>query len=363
MTDQHDDVAGPDHDCETPFDDAFHEECGVYGVLGVDEAANYVALGLHALQHRGQEAAGIASWDPENGFNTVRRAGLVRDNFTKQSVMDVLPGRIALGHTRYSTAGAKGLPSMRDVQPFYADFALGGCAIAHNGNLTNAEELRAQLIDRGSIFQSGSDTECIVHLMARSIQRSLPDRMKDALRLVEGAFSVIAMTRSKLIGVRDPLGVRPLVLGRMPQGGWILSSESCGLDIVGAELVREVAPGEMVIVSEKGVESSYPFEPRRPRFCIFEYVYFSRPDSIIGGLSVYEARRRIGVELAKEAPVEADLVCPVPDSGTPAAIGYSQASGIPFEMGIVRNQYVGRTFIEPTEQIRNMGVRLKLNVN
>ncbi|MEL6267423.1 MAG: hypothetical protein AAFR52_17545, partial [Pseudomonadota bacterium] len=203
-------------DPATPFDDAFHEECGVYGVIGVEEAANYAALGLHALQHRGQEAAGIVSYSPETGFNTVRRIGLVRDNFTKQSVMDVLPGRIALGHTRYSTAGAKGLTSLRDVQPLYADFALGGCAIAHNGNLTNAEELRRQLIERGSIFQSGSDTECIVHLMARSIQRTIPERMKDALRLVEGAFSVIAMTRTKLIGERDPLGVRHLPGARRP---------------------------------------------------------------------------------------------------------------------------------------------------
>ncbi|MEL6337173.1 MAG: amidophosphoribosyltransferase, partial [Pseudomonadota bacterium] len=347
----------------TPLDDSLHEECGVYGVHGVEEAANYVALGLHALQHRGQEAAGIVSYAEDTGFNTVRRVGLVRDNFTKQSVMDVLPGRVALGHTRYSTAGAKGLTSLRDVQPLYADFALGGCAIAHNGNLTNADELRRQLIERGSIFQSGSDTECIVHLMARSIQRTIPERMKDALRLVEGAFSVIAMTRTKLIGVRDPLGVRPLVLGRMKQGGWILSSETCALDIVGAGLVREVEPGEMVIVSDKGVESSRPFEPKRSRFCIFEYVYFSRPDSVIGGTSVYEARRRIGVELAKEAPVEADIVCPVPDSGTPAAIGYSQQSGIPYAMGIIKNQYVGRTFIEPTDQIRDMGVRLKLNIN
>ncbi|MEM6422103.1 MAG: amidophosphoribosyltransferase, partial [Pseudomonadota bacterium] len=347
----------------TPFDDAFTEECGVYGVHGVDEAANYVALGLHALQHRGQEAAGVSSYDPETEFNTVRRMGLVRDNFTKQSVMDLLPGRMAIGHTRYSTAGAKGPTSLRDVQPFYADFALGGCAVAHNGNLTNADELRRQLIERGSIFQSGSDTECIVHLMARSIQRTIPERMKDALRLVEGAFSVIAMTRTKLIGVRDPLGVRPLVLGRMKQGGWILSSETCALDIVGAELVREVEPGEMVIVSKDGVDSTFPFEPKRSRFCVFEYVYFSRPDSVIGGTSVYEARRRIGVELAKEAPVEADLVCPVPDSGTPAAIGYSQESGIPYAMGIIKNQYVGRTFIEPTDQIRDMGVRLKLNIN
>jgi amidophosphoribosyltransferase len=239
---------------------------------------------------------------------------------------------------------------------------MGGSAIAHNGNITNALALREELIGRGSIFQSSSDTECIIHLMARSIQRSIPERMKDALRRIEGAFSIVAMTRTKLIGVRDPLGVRPLMLGRV-SGGWVLASETCALDIIGAEFVREVDPGEMVICTPNGVESSFPFERKRPRFCIFEKIYFSRPDSVIGGQSVYETRRRIGVELAREAPVEADLVCPVPDSGTPAAIGYSQESGIPYAMGIIRNQYMGRTFIEPTEQIRNMGVRLKLNVN
>jgi len=346
-----------------PFDDdKLREECGIYGVLGAEDAANYVALGLHALQHRGQEAAGIASYDPKTGFKTVRRIGYVRDNFTKKSVMDLLPGRLALGHTRYSTAGQKAQTDLRDVQPLYADFAMGGCAIAHNGNLTNADALRAQLIERGSIFQSGSDTECIIHLMARSIQKTIPSRMKDALRLVEGAFSLIAMTRTKMIGVRDPLGVRPLVLGRLGET-WILSSETCALDIVGARFEREVEPGEMVMITSDGVESHRPFEAADPRFCVFEYVYFSRPDSVFGGLSVYEARRRIGVELAREAPIDADLVCPIPDSGTPAAIGYAQESGIPFGMGIIRNPYVGRTFIEPTDQIRDMGVRLKLNVN
>jgi amidophosphoribosyltransferase len=347
-----------------PFDDALHEECGVYGVFGAVDAASFTALGLHALQHRGQEAAGIAAYDAESGdFNVVRRMGYVRDNFTAEPVIRALPGSLAMGHVRYSTAGAKGVTAIRDVQPLYAELASGGFAIAHNGNITNADALRAELIERGSIFQSSSDTECIVHLMARSIQRTVPERMKDALRRVEGAFSVVAITRSKMIGVRDPLGIRPLVLGRAGDA-WILSSETCALDIVGAEFVREVAPGEMVIVSDKGVESEFPFgETPRPRFCIFEYVYFSRPDSVIGGMSVYETRRRIGAELAKEAPVEADLICPVPDSGTPAAIGFSQASGVPFAMGITRNQYVGRTFIEPTETIRNMGVRLKLNVN
>ena len=347
----------------TPWDDdKLNEECGVYGVFGIDDAANYVALGLHALQHRGQEAAGVVAYDPGTGFNTVRRIGQVRDHFTRQDVMDRLPGRSAIGHTRYSTAGGKGQTAIRDVQPLYADFHLGGCAIAHNGNLTNADSLRTQLQERGSIFQSSSDTECIVHLMARSIQKTIPDRMKDALRLVEGAFSVIAMTRTKMIGVRDPMGVRPLMLGRY-QGAWILSSETCALDIIGAELVREIEPGEMVIITKDGIASSRPFDQAESRFCVFEYVYFSRPDSVIGGLSVYEARRRIGVELAREAPVEADIVCPVPDSGTPAAIGYAQESGIPYAMGIIRNAYVGRTFIEPAQHIRDMGVRLKLNVN
>ncbi|MCE6950355.1 amidophosphoribosyltransferase [Cereibacter sphaeroides] len=346
-----------------PFDDdKLKEECGVFGVIGVADAANFVALGMHALQHRGQEAGGIVSYDPQNGFNSARRFGYVRDNFTDASVMATLPGSIAIGHVRYSTAGSKGATAIRDVQPFFGEFAMGGAAIAHNGNLTNASALRRELIERGSIFQSSSDSECIIHLMARSIQKNIPERMKDALRRVEGAFSVVAMTRTKLIGVRDPLGVRPLVIGKIGDG-WALSSETCGLDIIGAEFVREVEPGEMVVIDEKGIESFQPFERRASRFCIFEHVYFSRPDSILGGRSVYETRRQIGVELAKEAPVDADLVCPVPDSGTPAAIGYSQQSGIPYAMGIIRNQYMGRTFIEPTEQIRNMGVRLKLNVN
>ena len=346
-----------------PFDDdRLHEECGVFGVIGVNDAANFVALGLHALQHRGQEAGGIISHDPEKGFNSAHRFGYVRDNFTKQSLMETLPGPLAIGHVRYSTAGAKGAV-IRDIQPFFGEFSMGGCAVAHNGNITNAAALRRELIERGSIFQSGSDSENIIHLMARSIQRNIPERMKDALRRVEGAFSVIAMTRTKLIGVRDPLGVRPLVLGSLGDGAYVLSSETCALDIIGAEFVREIEPGEMVVISKGEIESSRPFGGSQSRFCIFEHVYFSRPDSFYGGRSVYETRRQIGVELAREAPVEADLVCPVPDSGTPAAIGYSQESGIPFAMGIIRNQYMGRTFIEPTEQIRNMGVRLKLNVN
>ncbi len=346
-----------------PFDDdRLREECGVFGVIGVADAASFVALGLHALQHRGQEAGGIITHQTGSGFHSAHRFGLVRDNFTKSSVIESLPGPIGIGHVRYSTAGSKGATSIRDVQPFFGEFSMGGAALAHNGNITNADALRRELIERGSIFQSQSDSECIVHLMARSIQRTIPERMKDALRRVEGAFSIVAMTRTKLIGVRDALGVRPLVLGRLGDG-WVLASETCALDIVGAEFIREIEPGEMVVINGTGVESYRPFETRPSRFCIFEHVYFSRPDSILDGRSVYETRRAIGVELAREAPVEADLVCPVPDSGTPAAIGYSQQSGIPYAMGIIRNQYMGRTFIEPTEQIRNMGVRLKLNVN
>ncbi|WP_133486578.1 amidophosphoribosyltransferase [Aliiroseovarius marinus] len=345
-----------------PFDDdKLKEECGVFGVIGLKDAANFVALGLHALQHRGQEAGGIVCHDPVEGFNSARRFGYVRDNFTKASVMETLPGPLSIGHVRYSTAGSKGAV-IRDVQPFFGEFSMGGAAIAHNGNITNADALRRELIERGSIFQSSSDSECIIHLMARSLQRTIPERMEDALRRVEGAFSVVAMTRTKLMGVRDPHGVRPLVLGKLGDG-WVLSSETCALDIIGAEFIREIEPGEMVVITDEGVESSFPFRPQPSKFCIFEHVYFSRPDSSYGGRSVYETRRQIGVELARETPVEADLVCPIPDSGVPSAIGYSQESGIPYALGIIRNQYMGRTFIEPTEQIRNMGVRLKLNVN
>ena len=351
----------------TPFDcladgDKLKEECGIFGAIGLADAANFVALGLHALQHRGQEAGGIVSYDPVDGFNSARRFGYVRDNFTRADVMATLPGTLAIGHVRYSTAGSKGATAIRDVQPFFGEFAIGGCAIAHNGNLTNAARLRKDLIERGAIFQSSSDSECIIHLMARSMQKTQAERLKDALRLVEGAFSVIAMTRTKLIGVRDPLGVRPLVLGRLGEG-WVLASETCALDIIGADFEREIEPGEMVVIEDGVVQSTRPFAPAKSRFCIFEQVYFSRPDSIIGGRSVYETRRQIGVELAREAPVDADLVCPVPDSGTPAAIGFAAESGIPFGLGITRNQYMGRTFIEPTDAIRNMGVRLKLNVN
>ncbi len=343
-------------------EDRLREECGIFGVTGVEDAANFVALGLHALQHRGQEACGIVSCSHDAEFNSARRFGYVRDNFTRASLMESLPGPLAIGHVRYSTAGTKGNTAIRDVQPFFGEFSLGGAAIAHNGNITNADTLRRELVERGSIFQSSTDSECIIHLMARSGKRTMPERIMDALRQVEGAFSIVAMTRTKLIGLRDPHGVRPLMLGKIGDG-WALSSETCAFDIIGAEFVREVEPGEVVVITDGGIASFRPFERCKPRFCLFEYVYFSRPDSVLGNQSVYSTRHRIGEELAREAHVDADLVCPVPDSGTPAAIGYSNASGIPYAMGIIRNQYMGRTFIEPTDQIRNMGVRLKLNVN
>ncbi len=342
---------------------SWREECGVFGIIGCEDAASYVALGLHALQHRGQEACGILAYDAKSrAFNNVRRVGFVRDHFTERKVIDLVPGNIAVGHVRYATSSVKGATAIRDVQPLFAEFSQGGVAISHNGNLTNSQALREELIRAGSIFQSGVDTECIVHLMARSPAQDVIGRMKDALARVEGAFSIIAMTRTKMIGVRDRHGIRPLVLGSLG-GGYVLASETCALDIVGASLVREVGPGEMIVVDRDGLRCENPL-PRGPsRFCVFEHVYFSRPDSIYDGLSVYEVRRRIGEELAREAPADADLVCPVPDGGTPAAIGFAHRSKLPFAFGIVRSPFVGRTFIEPTHQIRNMGVRLKLNVN
>jgi len=339
-------------------DDHFHDECGVFGIFGRQDAAAIVTLGLHALQHRGQEAAGIVSYDSQQ-FHVERHVGLIGDTFTKQSVLDRLPGSRAIGHTRYATTGGAGL---RNVQPFFAELAEGGLAIAHNGNLTNALTVQRTLQKLGSIFSSTSDTETILHLIATSKARDTNSRFIDAVRQIEGAYSLVAMTAKKMIGCRDPLGIRPLVLGDL-DGAWILASETCALDIIGARFVRDIKPGEMVVVTAKGVESLFPFEPAKPRFCVFEYVYFARPDSTIEGRNVYDARKRIGQELALESPVGADIVVPVPDSGTPAAIGFSQESGIPFELGIIRNHYVGRTFISPGDSIRHMGVRLKHNAN
>ena len=347
---------------DTPFssgsDDHFHDECGVFGIFGRQDAAAIVTLGLHALQHRGQEAAGIASFDGQQ-FHVERHVGLIGDTFTKQSVLDRLKGHRAIGHTRYATTGGAGL---RNVQPLFAELADGGIAVAHNGNLTNAMTVQRTLQKQGSIFSSTSDTETILHLVATSKERDLNARFIDAVRQIEGAFSLVALTAKKMIGCRDPLGIRPLVLGDL-DGAWILSSETCALDIIGARFVRDIEPGEMVVITSKGVESIYPFEQQKPRFCIFEYVYFARPDSIVEGRNVYSVRKNIGVELARENPVEADIVVPVPDSGTPAAIGFAQEAGLPFELGIIRNHYVGRTFIQPGDSIRHMGVKLKHNAN
>ncbi len=345
-------------DLQLSMTDKFREECGVFGVFGNPAAAALTTLGLHALQHRGQEAAGIVSFDGRQ-FYSERHIGLVGDNFTKPAVIDRLKGDRAIGHNRYSTTGAS---ILRNVQPLFAEFTGGGFAAAHNGNLTNARTLQIELQKRGSIFQSTSDTETIIHLIATSTAGNLIDRFIDALRHVEGAYALVALSQKKLIGCRDPLGVRPLVLG-MLEGAYILASETCALDIIGAEFVREIEPGELVVITEDGLRSLKPFQQRRPRFCIFEYVYFSRPDSYVDGTNVYEVRKRIGAELARESAVAADIIIPVPDSGTPAAIGYAEAAGLPFDLGIIRNHYVGRTFIEPTDTIRHMGVKLKHNAN
>jgi len=339
-------------------DDKLHEECGVFGVFGHRDAAPLTALGLHALQHRGQEAAGIVSGDGRQFFSE-RHPGLVGDNFSKGSVIDSLTGDRAIGHVRYSTAGGT---LGRNIQPLFAEFSGGGFAVAHNGNLTNAAALQRKLQRQGSIFQSTSDTEVILHLIATSPEERLLDRVIGALRQVEGAYSLVCLTNKKLIGCRDPLGVRPLVLGEL-DGAYILTSETCALDIIGAKHVRDIEPGEVVVITAEGMTSHTPFKQVAPRFCIFEYVYFARPDSDVEGRTVYDVRKRIGAELAREAPAAADLVVPVPDSGVPAAIGFSEASALPFELGIIRNHYVGRTFIEPSDSIRHMGVKLKHNAN
>lgn len=341
-----------------PFDDdKLHEECAVFGIYGAPEAASYAALGLHAMQHRGQEATGIVSYDGEQ-FRAHRELGLVGDVFDKPEVMRPLKGDMAIGHNRYSTTGE---PNIRNTQPLFADFEFGGVAIAHNGNLTNALALRTALVRAGSIFQSTSDTEVIIHLVARA-RGSVVERLISALRQVEGAYSIIALTRKKLIGARDPFGVRPLVLGRLGES-YVLASETCAFDIIGATKLRDVEPGEIVVIDENGFHSMKPFDAKPHRFCIFEYIYFARPDSMVEGTSVYEARKRIGRELARESGVDADVIVPIPDSGVPAALGYSEEARIPFEYGIIRNHYVGRTFIEPTDEIRHLGVKLKHNAN
>ncbi len=338
--------------------DKFRDECGVFGLYSHEEAAALTALGLHALQHRGQEAAGIVSYDGRQ-FYSHRALGLVGDNFNSAETIAKLKGHAAIGHNRYSTTGET---LLRNVQPLFAEFSFGGFSLAHNGNLTNAYTLRRRLIERGSIFQSTSDTEVIIHLIATSQEATVEDRLIDALRQIEGAYSLVVLTKEGIIGVRDPSGVRPLVIGKLGDA-YVMASESCALDIIDATYIREVEAGEMVIINAQGIQSLKPFADKLQRFCIFEYVYFARPDSFMENRNVYMARKQIGVELARETPIEADIVVPVPDSGVPAAIGYSEASGLPLELGIIRNHYVGRTFIEPTDQVRHLGVKLKHNAN
>jgi amidophosphoribosyltransferase len=339
-------------------DDRFNDECGVFGVFRNPGASALTALGLHALQHRGQEAAGIVSCD-RGAFRTERHMGLVGDTFTSQDVIDRLKGDCAIGHNRYSTSGE---PALHNVQPLFAETAMGGFAVAHNGNITNAQKLRSGLREAGSIFQSTSDTEVLIHLLATSTKSSFIERFVDAIRQLEGAFALVALTADMMIGCRDSLGIRPLVIGDY-DGAFVLASETCALDIIGARYVRDVAPGELVVLTDQGLESFRPFPEKPSRFCVFEYVYFARPDSFVGGRNVYDVRKRIGAELAREAAADADVVVPVPDSGTPAAIGYAEGAGLPFDLGIIRNHYVGRTFIEPSDQIRHMGVKLKHNAN
>jgi len=338
-------------------DDHFHDECGVFGVFNHPEAANLTYLGLYAQQHRGQESAGIVSTDGHS-FYSHRGMGLVADIFQKSDIK-TLSGSHSIGHVRYSTSGESGL---RNCQPFSYEYAHGGIAMCHNGNIVNAPELRTQLEKKGSIFQSTSDTEVLIHLVARSRASSMKERLAGAVSKLSGAFSLLVLVENRLVGMRDRHGIRPLVLGKL-DGSWVLASETCAFDLVGATFVRDVEPGEMVIIDKNGVESLHPFNSVKPKFCVFEYVYFARPDSNLEGINVYEARYQIGVELAKESPIDADLVIPVPDSGVPPAMGFAEEAGIPFQMGLIRNHYVGRTFIEPRQAIRNFGVKLKLNPN
>tara|TARA_Y100000591_G_scaffold324635_1_gene344353 strand:+ start:1318 stop:2769 length:1452 start_codon:yes stop_codon:yes gene_type:complete len=336
--------------------DKLKEECGVFGVSNTEDAATLVALGLHALQHRGQEGCGIVSFDGKN-YHSEKRHGLVGDHFTSSEVLKKLPGNSAIGHNRYSTTGDN---SLRNIQPFFADLQYGGLSIAHNGNLTNAISLRNNLVKNGSIFRTTSDTETIVQLIAKSKREKIVDKIIETLFKIQGGYALVILTNKKLIGVRDPIGIRPLVIGKL-NGSYILASETCALDIIDAKFIREVENGEVIVIENNELKSYKPFTKVKSRPCVFEYIYFARPDSILNDECAYEYRKRLGIELAKESVSNADLVVPVPDSGVPAAIGYSQFSKIPFELGLIRNHYVGRTFIEPTQNIRSLGVKLKLS--
>lgn len=343
-----------------PFDDDdhFHEECGVFGIFDCQDASAHCALGLHALQHRGQEAAGIVSCDKEH-FHQHTAIGKVGDNFNSQDVIKNLAGNSAIGHNRYSTSGKN---HHTNIQPLFAETSFGGIALAHNGNLTNARKLRAELVRQGSIFRTTMDTEVVIHLLATSKKGNVIDCLISTLKELEGAYSMVALTKDCLIGARDPLGVRPLVLGQLGDA-YVLASETCAFDIIGAQYVRDIEAGEIVVIKKDQLESIKPFKKVKKRFCVFEYVYFSRPDSFIEGKHVYDIRKELGAQLAKESPVKADVVVPVPDSGVPAALGYAEESGIPFDLGIIRNHYIGRTFIEPTDHVRHLGVKLKHNAN
>ena len=340
------------------FNPKLKEECGVFGISDSKDAAALTALGLHALQHRGQEGCGIVSFDGSHYFSE-KRFGLVGDNFNKEKILNRLRGNYAIGHNRYSTTGEN---TLRNIQPFFADTNAGGIGVAHNGNLTNSISLRKKLVDEGAIFYTTSDTETIVQLIARSKRKKTIDKIVDAIFQIQGGYSLVMLTQTSLVGVRDPYGIRPLVIGKL-NNSYVLSSETCALDIIGAKFVREVDNGEIVLIKDNKIESIKPFPPRKIRPCVFEYIYFSRPDSILNGKSAYEYRKNLGKELAKESNLKADIVVPVPDSGNAAALGYAQYLGINFELGLTRNHYVGRTFIEPIQKIRSLGVKLKLNAN
>ncbi|MDB9772504.1 amidophosphoribosyltransferase [Alphaproteobacteria bacterium] len=338
--------------------DHMKEECGVFGIFGTEEASVLTTLGLHSLQHRGQEGAGIVSFDGNN-FHSIRKQGLVGDNFNNTETLSQLPGKNAIGHVRYSTTGNS---KPENLQPFFANLALGGFSCAHNGNLTNTHSLRKKLVENGSIFQTTTDTEIILQLVALSKKRNLIEKLIDALHQIQGAYSLVILTNKKLIGVRDPYGIRPLVLGDK-DGSPVLASETCALDMIGAKYIRDIENGEIVIITDSGIESIKPFVKLNERPCIFERIYFASPDSIVGGRTVYTYRKALGEQLALENKIDADVVVPIPDSGVSAAIGFSQTSNIPFELGIIRSHYVGRTFIEPSQTIRQFGVKLKHSVN
>ena len=336
--------------------DQLREECGIFGISNHEDASALVALGLHALQHRGQEGCGIVSYDGKN-YHYEKRQGLVGDHFTNSNIIKKLPGKFAIGHNRYSTSGET---SLRNIQPFFADLHMGGLSVAHNGNLTNALTLREALVKEGAIFRTTSDTETIVQLIAKSKREKFIDKLIDTLFQIKGGYSLILMTNKKLVGVRDPYGIRPLVIGKL-KNTFIFASETCALDIVGATYLRDVENGEIVIVEKNELKSIKPFPKLKPRPCVFEYIYFARPDSLINNKCAYEYRKNLGIELAKEKDIKADLVVPVPDSGVPAALGYAEQSKKKFELGLIRNHYVGRTFIEPSQNIRSFGVKLKLS--